>query len=410
MTRTIPRILALGLAALYAPLAVAAEEDAANATVVVEDTQLEGERRQANEVVIERYADNRVKIERHVTLDENEDFVSHGVFAAYAPDGRTIGRGLYEMGKKNGQWTRVYADRKFDIIAQNATAEFTAPFTSSTTFRDGLLHGDWTITDSEGRPLFQWQFVEGRRHGQWSWFDTDGSTRKQITYDQGQIVGDIVASSGKDNLDVLARYIDGRELVHDVTWHARGRGKRKKSEGYILKPLETTQVDVDWWNGKIETQLVSTQGSADRHGVWQFWHANGTPQLQGTYDHGVEIGQFVWWHDNGQKKAEGSYVAGKMQGYWQMWYPNGGRQCFGNYHDGLREGLWISWHENGMRKMDATYAENSMLTQARIWDAQGQRLITDNGEWMTRADSEDEKPIRFAEKPSELEEEPGVLK
>jgi antitoxin component YwqK of YwqJK toxin-antitoxin module len=410
MTRTILSVFVLSLSVFCVPLvAAAAAEESADAPVVVENgliVDMDGQRGPNDEVVVERYPDNSVKIEHEVTLDENEDFVSHGAFKAYMPDGSFIGMGRFEMGKKNGEWTRIYTDRESDIIAQNVTSGFTAPFNSSATFRDDLLHGDWAITDSEGRPLFHWQFSDGRRHGQWSWFDADGSTRKQIAYDQGQIVGDVVASSGKNHLEVLERYIDGRLLVHDVTWYSKG--KRKKSEGYILKPLKIVKVHVDWWHGKIETQLISTQDNADRHGSWQFWHANGTPLMQGTYDHGVETGHFVWWHDNAQKQAEGLYVAGKMQGFWQMWHSNGGRQTAGNYSDGQREGLWISWRENGMRKMDATYSEGSMLTQARTWDAQGRRLLAGIAERTTHPDSENARPIRLSEKPAEVDAE--VLK
>ncbi len=405
MNRTILSMFALSLTVMYVPMVGATAEEPAEVPVVAETANTNGQPGQNNEVVIERYPDNSVKTECQVTLDDNEDFVSHGVFKAYMPDGRILGMGHYKMGKKNGEWARSYSDRKSDIIAQNATSGFTAPFNSSATFRDDLLHGDWTIADNEGRALIHWQFSEGHRHGQWSWFNTDGSTRKQITYDRDQIVGDIVASSDKDQLNVLARYIDGRLLVHDVTWFSKGKGKRKqkKSEGHVLNPLEITKVQVDWWNGKIETQLVSTQGNTDRHGVWQYWYANGTPRQQGTYDHGVEVGQFAWWHKNGQKMTEGLYVAGKMQGPWRMWHANGGRQSAGNYSDGQREGLWISWHENGMRKMDATYSESSLLTQARNWDTQGQRMPVELAESITRPDSKDANPIRLTEKPAGVE-------
>ena len=142
---------------------VAAAEESADAPVVVEDdliVDMDGQRGQNDEVVVERYPDNSVKIERQVTLDENENFVSHGVFKAYMSDGRFIGMGHYEMGKKNGKWTRIYTDRESDIIAQHATSGFTAPFTSSATFRDDLLHGNWAVTDSESRPLIHWQFSD----------------------------------------------------------------------------------------------------------------------------------------------------------------------------------------------------------------------------------------------------------
>ena len=154
------------------------------------------------------------------------------------------------------------------------------------------------MTDAKGRPVMNWTFADGQRQGEWAWFNADGTTRKQVTYDGGRIASDVIATSGKENVRVVAKYLEGRELVNSVTWHTRGR---KKSEGKTLKPLEVTSFDVDWWAGNVSTEVVDTQGENARHGEWRFWHANGKLQMQGSYDHGREVGPFVWFYENGHR-------------------------------------------------------------------------------------------------------------
>ena len=344
-----------------------------------------------DDVVVERYPDDRVKTERQVTLDENENFISHGEFRSYMQNGHLAGVGRFDMGKKVGEWTRIFSEGESKVVTQNATSEFIAPFTSTATFCDDVLHGNWTIVDGEGRPLIHWQFLNGHQHGQWTWFNVDGSTRKQITFEDGQIVGEIVASSDKKHVEVLARYIEGRELVKQSSWHSEG--VQKSFEGFVLKPREITAVHVDWWDGNIETKLVGTEGDCDRHGAWQFWYANGSPQLQGTYDRGIPVGRFVWWHANGQKQMEGDYVDGRMHGNWQMWHANGTQRCVGDFAAGKRAGHWISWHNNGMRKMDATYSSDGILSEASFWNSDGRRLNFDIAE-LASLNSEDGTPSR----------------
>lgn len=324
------------------------------------------------EIVTERYPDGRVSVERQVVLNDDEDFVNHGNFAAYARDGSILGTGQYDMGQKTGEWTRSFAKGECQAITPNDAKGFTPPFTSVAAFQNDHLHGDWSIADEKGRTVVHWQFENGQRHGQWSWFNADGTIREQMTFANNQIASDIVASEGKEKFKVIARYVDGRELVHKVDRY-QDRGA-KRSEGHVLKPRVHEETTVDWWSGVIETRVAKTEGTEDLHGEWRFWHPNGKIAMQGTYEFGKQVGTAVWWHENGQIKSQGQYVEGAQHGDWITSYANGQRHSVGQYVAGKQDGKWISWHENGMRKSEETFRLGKVEGLRRAWAADGRRL------------------------------------
>ncbi len=318
--------------------------------------------------VVDRYPNGKVKISRQVALDQDDNFVSHGEYTVHAPDGSIQGGGQYHLGRKTGEWTRVFKTA-VPVVSQNVIRGFTAPYTSVAIFKDDQLNGDWTITDGKKRPIVLWQFADGKREGQWLWFNPDGSTRKQVHFKNGQIIDDIVASNGKEEVKILVSYIDGRELTKHLS---RYSPRQIKSEGFLLKPKEQTTVDVDWWNGILSEEVVGTTGEIARHGEWRFYHPNGKVQMEGTYDRGKETGRFVWYHENGQKSSEGDYYNGKKQGRWEGWYASGARKTAGVCVDGEHDGLWMSWHENGMPKLQAKYSKGTIVS-SKSWDEKGQR-------------------------------------
>lgn len=329
------------------------------------------EPQESDELVVERHSDGSVKIERQVSLNESGDFVNNGLFRASDERGRYQGSGQFRMGQRHGQWERVFAGKEGNVLMKNAQKGFAPPFRSIAAFNSGELDGEWTVTDAKDRVLIQWQFVRGRREGAWIWFSPDETIRRQVTYNNGRVSGNVLASDGDDKFKVLQAYLDGRALVPAVGWYGRGK---KKYEGQVLKPREITEVNVDWWNGVIETKVVKTEEQEDRHGQWELWHSNGKLSRQGSYDRGEREGAFVWRHANGRKKAQGAYLDGQPDGLWQTWHPNGARNSYGTYKDGRHEGRWLTWFANGMRQSEGQYVDGVLTSQARIWAVDGRRI------------------------------------
>ena len=153
---------------------------------------------QNRQIVIERHENGKPRIQREIALDKTGNFVSHGQYTVYAPNGRVVGGGQFHLGHMTGEWTRIH-DTMVPVVSENAAPGFGGPFTSTASFLNDQLHGDWTVTDAKQRPVFMWQFSHGKRHGQWLWFSADGTTRKQIQYDNDKTASDIVAADGNGN-------------------------------------------------------------------------------------------------------------------------------------------------------------------------------------------------------------------
>src|SRR3954447_3788861 len=58
------------------------------------------------ELVRERYADGKVRIERQVTLNGDGNYVNHGAWKMYSSTGDVVAEGQYNFGERNGMWTR----------------------------------------------------------------------------------------------------------------------------------------------------------------------------------------------------------------------------------------------------------------------------------------------------------------
>ena len=323
------------------------------------------------ETIVERDAAGRIRLEREVALDQNENFVNHGIYNIYDEAGLIVGGGEYAWGQKNGPWKRVYKTQQEAPVLMQFGQGFTGPFVSEANFTDDKLDGVWFVTDKTGRIVFHWEFANGVRHGVSTWFDARGNTRQQIRYDNDQVDSDVISIIGKEQ-KILQRYIYGRKLVPDVEKFANGRVKR---QGHVLMPKEVTRINVDWWNAEAQETFIRKSGEMVRHGEFKFWYANGRPQLTGAYNVGREIDDFVWYYDNGLKQTEGSYTDGLRDGTWSEWYANGAAKGTGVYTDGVRVGPWRSWHENGMRRRDASFQAGEQIGAVRTWDAKGRRLF-----------------------------------
>ena len=58
------------------------------------------------EVIKERYPNRAIKIERHVTQDAERNYVNHGTWTMWDPNGTMLGKGEFWNGKRHGKWTR----------------------------------------------------------------------------------------------------------------------------------------------------------------------------------------------------------------------------------------------------------------------------------------------------------------
>ena len=295
------------------------------------------------ETIIERYNSGKTKVERQVAMDIDLNYVNHGDFRMFDQNGEEIARGLFRADLREGPWVRVFAGNESTLFSQSPYKNFKPPFTSEATFRNGVMEGAWTITDSLDRKVSEVQLINGQRDGKLVFYSPSGDVAREIEFRAGVVDGVDRSYNGQGVVTAEQQYIDGRRIVTKSETYI---STKKKTEGTFLHPRMTVVALDDFWNAKLAT-FGTEEGEAVRHGTYNSWHVNGQLRTTGEYELGKPVGEFVWWHANGQVAIRGSFVDGMHHGAWQWWHANGMRSAKGIYNHGARVGRWMQWDEDG---------------------------------------------------------------
>ena len=296
------------------------------------------------ELLQTRFADGKVHIERHVTEDNAGNLVNHGDYKEYDNSGKLIRSGRYEMGQMDGTWSQVISAEALQSLSSKLDPGFRPPFKSEAGFVLGQLHGDWTVVDSKGSPVFVWQFEFNKRENVSTWFDSRQNAITEILYRGGLPHGpatQLVAGQKEPKKFV---YDQGRVVQTKTHWYEQN--KRKKAEESYLYPASNLLVDHDWWTSKVRSEAQSP-GNAVRHGALVTWHPNGQKSFEGQFVNGEPSGEFKWWYANGQPQIRGMYDNGASVGEWVWWHPNGMKMIQGSYESGKQVGQWSKWETDG---------------------------------------------------------------
>lgn len=297
-----------------------------------------------SEVIRERYPTGRVRIERQVTQDSEGNYVNHGLWTMWDPDGRVLCCGENRYGKREGKWMRLYKPGEGPMFNSQGQQGFQPPFLASATFVEGVLDGEWNVQDSRGAKMLQWKFEGGQPHGPWFWFHPNGKKLRECKYDHGTPDGLWLEWAADGQLAVNDAYITGQKLTRMISQYPSGQLRSEETYLFTLKPFETRY---DFLEGSVTTTGGGPAGPKVRHGICNWYHANGQKQLEGEYNAGQSVGTFTWWYDNGQKQLMGSYVDGKPQGTFTWWFANGQKQQEISYEGGAEVGKYVRWTQDG---------------------------------------------------------------
>jgi antitoxin component YwqK of YwqJK toxin-antitoxin module len=315
----------------------------------------------AIEVIRERYPNRSVKIEREVTQDAEGNYVNHGSWKMWDPQGSLVAEGQYHYGERAGVWNRWFRTGEVELLKAVPYNAFKGPFISQASFEAGRLSGKWTIFDSSQHKISEFEFVDGERHGDFTWWFPNGQKMRECHYESGEMNGQLVEWAQDSRVVTQVTFDHGRRLGSRAEKHTAGGNK---SEGRILFAKEILQTGDDWWNAK--PAVYTKQGKDERHGHWTVWFPNGQKQVEGDYDHDVQIGEFTWWYANGQRSLQGEYTDGEQQGKWVWWYENGQKSIVGEYSQGHPMGRWTWWNEEGKvaRASDMAQGAGEIVQQA----------------------------------------------
>jgi hypothetical protein len=112
-----------------------------------------------------------LRARRQVKLDDNGDYVKHGLAVAWYENGQKAGEMTFVDGKPHGAQLVWYETGK-----KKAKGEW----------ENGLAVGQWTEWYDNGQTLSQGEMALGQRHGLWKFWNTDGTLRDEIEYHHGE--------------------------------------------------------------------------------------------------------------------------------------------------------------------------------------------------------------------------------
>lgn len=294
------------------------------------------------ELIRERYADGKVRVEREVTQDADENYVNHGLWKMWDRQGRLVGEGRYRSDLRDGTWNRWFHKDEAKMLLTMPYREYVAPFVSQASFKEGKLHGKWIIFDSKQRKVSEWHFVDGERHGKQTWWFANGRKMRDVDYRNGEMDGEELVWDAAGKQLSKDTYQSGRKLAMKTAKYKAGQ---KHTQGMYLFAKHVVKTLDDWWNLRIAEYVK--QGKDEKHGVWTSWYANGQKKMEGRYEYDMPVGKFGWWYPNGQKASQGVYANGVAHGKWIWWHKTGQKSARGEYVRGSQVGRWTWWHTTG---------------------------------------------------------------
>lgn len=296
------------------------------------------------ELIRERYPNGKVKVEREVTQDKDENYINHGRWVMYDETGNEIIKGSYRFGERDGPWFRWYAAEEVKLFQSAPFNSYNGPFKSEATFIDGTLNGNWRFSDTTDRTIANWAFVDGRRNGESKWFFPNGQLMRSISYQGGELNGPLAEYDASGQEVVRVEYLNGRRSEKVVKYHDKD-SRQKRLEGKILRARLSLKKPDEWWT--VQLASYNREGKDQKHGEWTAWYPNGQKRMEGEYQFNEPSGKFTWWHQNGQRSLVASYMAGKKANIWVWWHANGQKAIQGNYLNGSPSSRWTWWKDDG---------------------------------------------------------------
>lgn len=308
-----------------------------------------------------------------------KDNVPHGKFKQWSDLGDLIGTGYYKKGKKDGDWTSFYFDRKVQAERH---------------YKDDHPVGDWEGWHYNRNKAFEEHYSkQGDSIDVWKKWYPNGVLAEENSCHPGSPSGHVTYYSS-DSI---------RSSEYDCAY---GKHHGKSQEYYP--------------SGKLMIEGYYDQGIQE--GTWTLFRADGTIQKQERWKGGKRDSLWRWFNKDGSILreslfengngtsygtchretddfvcAESTFVAGELSGkvwymkrdkrlrYEEMWlagtiqesrifYPDsvgGGLASEGFWKDGKREGIWRNWYANGVLMDSLTYVNGERVGEQFSYDSTG---------------------------------------
>lgn len=351
--------------------------------------------------VVEYYDDGQVLMQAsYVPRDQicdcgNDRPVLHGDYRDYHPNGQ-VHRSVsyYGGGLVDGDYTEYDAEGRITLRYS---------------IKNYRRHGDYAKYQN-GQLMREFRYVEGSIEGPYREFNEEGQLVKKATYSDGQYQGLVETYRdgvlvGEENYQAGRRrglqktyYPDGTpERVYTASeFHAKpvGEDRHYRRDGSLSQKTLTTL------DSKGRTQESRKEYFDEEERLVKLVHKQGEWQLQEEYD---QKGELSYRREEDDKGLQGLLLTDDWSGFVRAHYRDGeehgttireasdGTRVEGRYESGKKEGLWVTLEPDGARE-EIRYRDDELHGLHQRFDASGERtgyVNYDNGKKHGPADHYD---------------------
>ncbi|MBI2968644.1 MAG: TonB family protein [Bacteroidetes bacterium] len=239
--------------------------------------------------------------------------VMHGPYTYYYKD-KILTQGLYDDGKKAGEWKYYYPDGKINFEGL---------------FNNDQKYGKWKYFYKDGNIASVIFYKNGQPDSTWKGYFPDGSLASELNYAGGKKDGKQKYYYSSGNIKTERNFLNGSE------------------NGLTTEYFETggIQISVEYHNGKLMD-------------IAKCLSLDGQPMDCGNLKDGTGIVKKYFY--TGKLKSEQSYIQGELSGYAKYFRQNGYLSSEGNYFKGLVTGIWKYYKEDGSLLKESDHGDLKM--------------------------------------------------
>jgi uncharacterized protein len=229
-------------------------------------------------------------------------------------DGTVIVKGSYQNGRKSGEWTHFYDNRKLKEEGR---------------YINGVKDGLWTYWFSDGDGYMQGHYVNGKRNGEWRHRENNGTSftvNSKDGYNHG-----------------LVTYFDKQDRKVKELWFNYGvKLDIKNIYDYYDDKNEYQIIKIKYGDIKFEVRDATTHNLKRKYILHGFDQVNGQRIIE-------------YYRGTNYKESKFEFYNGKIDGTIEKWYKNGKKRSWGIYHEGLKDWVHTEWYDNGRKKKTRKY-------------------------------------------------------
>ena len=228
------------------------------------------------------YASGAPKSSQLEVQKESGEWVEHGAFRTWSETGQTLVEGGFAHGLQDGHWVQRH---------ENGTRG------SEGDYRAGKREGPWVFCDASGTVLAEGSFAADRKEGPWIYRHANGKEQAHGSYLAGLRDGVWIERDESGAVDAEKSGIYESDVRLEgwmatgkrTTWYDEAKGL-KKSEEVVEDGVRNGPAATWYPSGARESEGAYLLGQM--HGVWQFWHEDGSLDLEksGGYERFVKVG------------------------------------------------------------------------------------------------------------------------